>query len=197
MSGNIIDALKKVKENGLYLKDISEELKTAELCMEAVKKNGLALEFVPQGLKTAELCLKAVKNNGDAYQFTPEKLRTLELGVIAAVQSVGMIQYLPRDFILEYKKKLEWFKDIFNLKDSSLKEVLKYINSQNIAKALAGIDASIRNRIIMFYDNNDIADFLNSNEIIEQEEIDCARIIMCLVFQRLTVIYKEAAKKGQ
>ena len=43
-----------------------KKITNEEEALAAVKKHGLALEFVPDELKTAELCLEAVKQDSAA-----------------------------------------------------------------------------------------------------------------------------------
>jgi len=55
---------------------VPEELKTAELCLEAVKLCGVALEHVPEELRTAELCLEAVNQSSWAFEHVPNEIKT-------------------------------------------------------------------------------------------------------------------------
>jgi len=72
---------------------VLEELRTAELCLEAVKKNGYVLKFIPEELKTAELCLEAVKSNGYGLNYVPDKLKTAEMCREAAKKSDSTLEY--------------------------------------------------------------------------------------------------------
>ncbi len=71
--------LEAVKQDGLALKYVPENLKTAKLCLAAVKSEGCALSDVPKNLKTPRLCREAVKQNGGALEYVPEKLKTMKL----------------------------------------------------------------------------------------------------------------------
>ena len=44
------EALAAVREDGYFLQNVPENLKTAELCLEAVKQDDRALQFVPESL---------------------------------------------------------------------------------------------------------------------------------------------------
>jgi hypothetical protein len=78
-----------VKQDGMALQCVPQELRTAELCLLAVKndKYGKVLYFVPQELRTAELCHVAVKQAGKAIRHVPEVLRTVELCMVAVKQN--------------------------------------------------------------------------------------------------------------
>ena len=65
------EALAAVREHGLALEYVPENLKTAKVCLEAVKQEGCALYFVPESLKTQALCLEAVKRHGWALKYVP------------------------------------------------------------------------------------------------------------------------------
>jgi hypothetical protein len=90
-------ALAAVKENSLALRDVPEELKTAELCLEAVKQKGWILSFVPEELRIAELCLEAVKQDGKALTYVPEESKTAELCLEAVKQSGYALKYEPEE----------------------------------------------------------------------------------------------------
>ncbi|GHV85216.1 hypothetical protein AGMMS50230_08240 [Spirochaetia bacterium] len=81
------------------LKSVPEELKTAELCLDAVDLNGDALQYVPEELKTAELCLDAVRGSGsgNALRYVPEELKTAELCLVALRWSGDALRYVPEE----------------------------------------------------------------------------------------------------
>ncbi|MDR2583583.1 MAG: DUF4116 domain-containing protein [Fibromonadaceae bacterium] len=102
-------ALEAVKHSGFALEFVPEELRTAEVCLEAIRSSiqysiltsGNALEFVPEALKTAELCAEAVKNNYSAIKFVPKSLMTTELCQNAIKQSSCALQEIPEEFITQ------------------------------------------------------------------------------------------------
>ncbi len=60
------DYLEMLKNGRIYLKQIPEEERTEEICLEAVTEDGLDLEYVPEEMRTEEVCLEAVTENGQA-----------------------------------------------------------------------------------------------------------------------------------
>ena len=116
----------------LFLKDLSKELKTKELCELAFKQNHLALQYFPEEFitqelceiaihthgnllrfiklnnRTEELCKIAVQQNGIALQFVPEHLKTEELCELAMKIDGLSLQYFPKHLITFelYKKSV-------------------------------------------------------------------------------------------
>jgi flagellar motor switch protein FliG len=60
------------------------ELKTSHICLAALRQKGYeaykALQYVPDNLKTAELCLEALKQDksGELLEYVPENIKSLE-----------------------------------------------------------------------------------------------------------------------
>ena len=86
-----------VKHEGWILRYVPENLKTPELCLEAVKQDSDALKYVPENLKTPELCLEAVKRDGMMLEYVPEALKTAELCLEAVKNGVDVLQYVPEN----------------------------------------------------------------------------------------------------
>jgi len=55
--------LEKVKQDGRVLKDVPEELKDEDLCLEAVEMNASAVYYLPENLRNTIFYEKAVKLN--------------------------------------------------------------------------------------------------------------------------------------
>ena len=68
--------LEAVRQDGLALRDVPEDLKTEAVCLAAVQQYGQALKFVPKERKTPEVCLEAVKQDGRALKFVPAAQKT-------------------------------------------------------------------------------------------------------------------------
>ena len=86
-----------VKSNGIALKYIPEEFRTTEIYKEAIKNNGTALEYVPEEIKTAEMCMEAVKSNGIALKYIPEEFRTTEIYKEAIKNNGTALEYVPEE----------------------------------------------------------------------------------------------------
>jgi hypothetical protein len=86
-----------VKNHGLALQFVKEDIMTSELCYLAIKQNGGALQFVPDEFRTYELCEYAVIQNGSALQYVPVKLRTPTLCEYAVIQNGSVLQFVPNE----------------------------------------------------------------------------------------------------
>lgn len=62
-----------VKQNGLAIQYICNELLTSRICEIAVKQNGLAIQYICDKLLTFKICEIAVKSNNDAMKFIKKK----------------------------------------------------------------------------------------------------------------------------
>jgi hypothetical protein len=51
------------------------KITTEAEALAAVRQDGYALDFVQEELRTAEVCLEAVKNTRSTLQFLPKELR--------------------------------------------------------------------------------------------------------------------------
>lgn len=92
--------------NGMALKDVPDDIKTAEICMAAVKADNYALEFVPDALKTAEMCKIAVVPNGAwTFQWVPDALKTPEMCLIVAHSPIGH-EFIPKAMLTDEMRAL-------------------------------------------------------------------------------------------
>lgn len=68
---------KELRENGLNLKNMSDEQKrNKQAVLIAVKQNGLSLQYVSQELlKDEEVIIAALEQNIDAIQYVPEEMQ--------------------------------------------------------------------------------------------------------------------------
>lgn len=84
-----------VKNFGLALFFVKEELIDYEICLEAVKQCGISLISVPNIYKTSELCLSAVTNFGLAIEFVSD--RTPEIRLAAVKENPCSIQFIKKE----------------------------------------------------------------------------------------------------
>ena len=59
-------------------------MRTSELCLAAVRQNGMALEYVSEEMRIPEICLNAYRMNQSCIRFIPEKI------IKYATQPVGI-----------------------------------------------------------------------------------------------------------
>jgi hypothetical protein len=90
-----------VAQDGSALWAVPKKLRTEDLCKVAVGQYGRALMHVPEALRTEEMCRIAVAENGWALEFVPKLLRTDEVCRIAVAQQGGALMYVPKDLRTE------------------------------------------------------------------------------------------------
>ena len=73
-------ALKRVKRNGLALKNIKKKDQTEEMCLMAVRQNEEALQYVKN--QTEEMCLVAVSKNAWAFRHVKEQTEAICLSAV-------------------------------------------------------------------------------------------------------------------
>lgn len=81
-----------VKQNGMAIKDVQEELLTYELYKIAVQNTGLALKYIKD--QTQELCQLAVENFDEAFEFVKPEFQTPELCEYAVKSDGTLIKYI-------------------------------------------------------------------------------------------------------
>ena len=86
-----------VKTVGYLLKYVPKDKRTYEICKIAVQQTGIALEFVPEDKKTDELCKIAVKEYGCALIYVPENKKTDEICIIAVQQNGYTLPFAPKN----------------------------------------------------------------------------------------------------
>ena len=69
------EALVAVKKDGGAIYNIPEELRTAQICLEALKHDIFFQDAVPDKYKTVELYLEVVKLDDTALDYVPENLQ--------------------------------------------------------------------------------------------------------------------------
>ena len=52
-----------------------QEPLSPEFCLAAVREDGLMLEYVPDELKTPAICRTAVRGNREAFKFVPKEIQ--------------------------------------------------------------------------------------------------------------------------
>ena len=62
-----------------FLKLITDDLKTQEMCNEAIEKAPWLLRYVPLCFRTQEMCSKAAKKCRHPFRFIPDYLKTQEM----------------------------------------------------------------------------------------------------------------------
>lgn len=71
------------------------QLKTARLCKAAVRNNGLAIQFVPDELLNSKLCQDAVENNYQALYYIKDEFKTTEMCLMALRAHAVLLKKSP------------------------------------------------------------------------------------------------------
>jgi IMP cyclohydrolase len=88
--------LEAVKNNGLALRYIKDEMKSHCIMLEAVKNNGRALQYIKDEMKSHCIMLEAVKNNGRALCYINDCMKTPEI-MLEAVRNDGRVLQFIKD----------------------------------------------------------------------------------------------------
>ncbi len=117
-------------ESPFALRDMPDEEKTEELCLEAVKRNGWAIAWagrfaaseavrlaavqqagdvlgrIPEELRSPAVCEAAVRQSPSALRHVPDELMTLGLCLLACAADAGAYIWVPADFRDEVAERL-------------------------------------------------------------------------------------------
>lgn len=94
-----MDMIKKLKKDGLLLREIPKKQQTKEICLLAIKQNPLALQFASKKCLNSEICLEAVKIDGRAFRYIPLQLITKEMCELAVEADPELLNNIPDDFV--------------------------------------------------------------------------------------------------
>jgi len=90
-----------VSQHSRALEYVPWDLRTEDMCRIAVAQKGLALEYVPWDMRTEDLCCLAVEQIGEALHYVPRTRRTDEMCRIAVAQDGWALGYVPEDLCTE------------------------------------------------------------------------------------------------
>ncbi|EMH2709990.1 hypothetical protein SI855_002741 [Clostridioides difficile] len=112
--------LKRVKENGLCLKEVENQ--TEEICLESVRQNGVYLYFVKE--QSIKICTEALKSNASAIYFIDNE------EIDNYIEKFNVRELKPTDRnkgIIAIKENEEWLFSIECKKNISRYEFIKMI----------------------------------------------------------------------
>jgi hypothetical protein len=110
------EALAAIREDGMALQEVPENLRTAEVCLEVI---GWALDFIALEHETAEIYLETWNQCKLALGYVPENLKTAELK-----EKIDLIRATTKEKLMAEMRK----KFIDGAKE--FEEFLKYAKSQ-------------------------------------------------------------------
>lgn len=89
--------VKKLKNDGLFLKQISKKEQTPEMCKEAISQNPKALQYASRKCIDAEICLAAVKEDGNLFRYVPNRFITPKMCLLAVQADADLLNNVPAD----------------------------------------------------------------------------------------------------
>lgn len=93
-----VDITKKLKKDGLLLREILQEEQTVEMCEMAIKQNPLAIQFASRKCLDTRLCLLAVKKDAHAFRFIPDEFIMQKMCRLAVEAVPELLNSVPEDF---------------------------------------------------------------------------------------------------
>ena len=81
-----------------WIIEVSNHLKTKEMCDEAVRMEPYSLEFVPDRLKTEDMCIEAVRRKPYTLRLVPDHLKTQGTCEKAVALSPYTLKFVPDRF---------------------------------------------------------------------------------------------------
>ena len=117
-----------VQLNGLWLKDVRNNLQTEEICKLAVQQDGRALLYIRKDLQTYEMCILAVQQYGRTLEYVKKNLQTYEMCILAVQQENGL-------WLKNVRKKLQT-EEMCRLAFLQNSKAIKYVKKKLIKEKL-------------------------------------------------------------
>lgn len=90
--------LKKLKKDGLLLKQIYKNDQTPEMCKAAINQNPKALLYASKVCIDAKTCLAAVKKDGNVFRYVPSKFITKKMCLLAVQANPDLLNNVPENW---------------------------------------------------------------------------------------------------
>lgn len=119
------------------LSDLDHNLDIKDICLTAVKNNGMAIEFIPDNLRDSVLCTEAVKTSNGAIKYL-QKQQTFELCLLAAKGNGHTIQFAKNEFINK-----ELCEIAVNTNGSAIKHVPTHLKTNELILTAIKKDPSV------------------------------------------------------
>ena len=94
----------------VWIREISDHLKTQEMCDEAVRIESYSLAFVPDCFKTQEICDKADEIDPFILWHVLDNLKMQKMCIRAVKAGLGLLEYVPDWFLTQRQIDL-WHND--------------------------------------------------------------------------------------
>lgn len=90
--------VKKLKKDGLLLKQISKKEQTIEMCKEAISQNPKALQYASRKCIDSKMCLAAVKKDGNVFRYVSNQFITKRMCLFAVQADADLLNNVPDDW---------------------------------------------------------------------------------------------------
>ena len=89
----------------VWIREVSDNLKTQEMCNEAMCIEPYSSAFVPDFFKTPEMCDKTIEIDPFTLRFVPHNLKKQEMCIKAVEAGVGLLGYVTDWFVTQQQIK--------------------------------------------------------------------------------------------
>lgn len=86
-----------VRNHGLALKEVPDNIKTANVCLEAVRQTGKAIRWLPQQFQSEAVYLEAIRHHGKALGDVLADMCTEAVCLAAVRQNGEALEQVPED----------------------------------------------------------------------------------------------------
>ena len=94
----------------VWIREISDNLKTQKMCNEAMRIEPYSLAFVPDRFKTQKMCDKTIEIDPFTLWHVPGNLKTQGMCIRAVEAGLGLLEYVPDWFVTQQQLKI-WHDD--------------------------------------------------------------------------------------
>jgi len=92
------NTVKKIKKDGLLLKNIPKKEQTLEICKVAISQNPKALKYASRKCIDAKICLNAIQQDGNVFPYIPNKFITKSMCLLAIQTNADLLNYVPKEW---------------------------------------------------------------------------------------------------
>ena len=130
---------KDLKKDGLLLKNIPENERTARLCKIAIKQNPMAIKYVPSAYLNYKICLEAVRQNRYVLKYVPSQFVDRKMCELVVRDNESLL-FTGKRYSLEEKLFFVTFKVVDNQRTNSVlcEGATEFHNFDNFYKFLNG-----------------------------------------------------------
>ncbi|MGL4847353.1 MAG: DUF4116 domain-containing protein [Clostridium sp.] len=127
--------MERLKENGLFLKNICKKNQSVEMCKVAINQNPKAFQYASVKCIDSEVCLEVIKKDPNMFRYVPNKFKTNEICCLAVASNPEFLVKVP-DELKTNKMYLNALKRNPNIFKYIPLEIINEILNEEISKEL-------------------------------------------------------------